>query len=117
MSTPSLYNYRAKLLRVIDGDTVDLEVDLGLETYRRVKCRLYGLNAPEKSTDAGKAAAKWLTERMGQVKTLYVQTIKDRTEKYGRYLVILFDADGLHEAINTEMVDAGHAVEYYGGKR
>lgn len=112
---PSLYNYRCKLLRVVDGDTVDLEVDLGLETYRRVKCRLYGLNAPEKSTPEGKAAATWLTERMARVKTLYVETLKDRTEKFGRYLAILSDENGV--VINGEILQAGHAKEYYGGRR
>lgn len=112
---PALYNYRCQLLRVVDGDTVDLEVDLGLETYRKVKCRLYGLNAPEKNTQEGKAAAAWLADRLAKVKTLYVETLKDRTEKYGRYLAILTDENGT--VINGEILQAGHAKEYYGGKR
>lgn len=112
---PSLYHYRAKLLRVVDGDTVNLEIDLGLDVKRQIKCRLFGLNAPEKNTVEGKSAAAWLVERLTRCTSIVVQTHKDRTEKFGRYLVTLYDE--LYACINLEMIGAGHAKEYYGGKR
>lgn len=107
-----MYRYRAKLLRVVDGDTVNLEIDLGLDVKRQIKCRLFGLNAPEKNTAEGKAAAAWLVERLARCKSIVAETIKDRTEKYGRYLVELCDESGAY--INGEMLRAGMAKEYYG---
>lgn len=112
MSEASLYFYRAKLVRIVDGDTVDLDIDLGLDVSRVIRCRLYGINAPEKNTPEGKAAIAWLQSRLVNAKLLTAQTIKDRTEKYGRYLVVLFD-DQIN-SINSEMLTAGHAKEYYG---
>ncbi len=110
-----MYEYRAKPLRIVDGDTVHLEIDLGLETSRKIKCRLYGINAPEMNTLEGKAARAHLE---GLIKAaidkdgyLRVSTIKDRTEKYGRYLVMLSDHDG-NDWLNNIMVANGHAMVY-----
>lgn len=111
------YEYDGVVLRVVDGDTVDVElrrtVDFGFNiiqtTTHKLKVRLYGVNAPEMSTPEGKQVRLWLIEQvMG--KAVRVKTVKDRTEKYGRYLATLV-IDG--EDINRLMVETGRAVEYY----
>lgn len=106
-----MYDYRARLLRVVDGDTVHLEIDLGLETYRRIKCRLAAINAPEMSTPAGPPAKARLVELLGTGDALVVHTVKDRTEKYGRYLVTIFTSSD-SQSVNDQMVSEGYAVEY-----
>lgn len=110
-----LYRYRAALLRVVDGDTVQLDVDLGLETSRKLSVRLYGLNAPERNTSDGKKSMAWLIARLANIKQLYIATEKDRQEKFGRYLAVLYDEAGAN--INRELIEAGLAKEYYGGPR
>lgn len=105
-----MYEYAATIARVVDGDTVHAEVDFGCDTYRRMTLRLYGINAPELNTAAGKEARAFLAEMVeGRAVTLH--TVKDRTEKYGRYLATLFIA-GKQQSVNETMVATGHAVPY-----
>lgn len=114
-----MYQYLARVIRVVDGDTLHLEVDLGFDVRRRDSFRLAHLNAPEMSTPEGVAARDWLVAQLdeaGGVVTL--QTIKDRREKYGRYLAVLLTGPtGALRDLNEAMVDAGHAVPYEGGAR
>lgn len=113
------YQYKATVLDVHDGDTVQLDVDLGFEVHFSLHCRLYGLNAPELATDAGRAARSHLLGLLGAgdatpTSVIYVQTIKDRTEKYGRYLGVLFRSDQPGQpSVNQLMVSDGFAVYYY----
>ena len=127
-----MFTYQAKLIEVIDGDTVDLLIDVGLEIHKRERCRLYGIDAPEMPTEAGKAAKAYLESLIGAAKELYVATRKmtrkpkEKTDKYGRYLAVLYDnyhdveADVdetkvsiMPTSINAHMVYAGHAKERY----
>lgn len=109
-----MFEYKATLLRVIDADTVHARVDLGCDVRIDLTIRLWGINAPELNTDAGKLARQWLVDKVslaGWVVTL--QTVKDRREKYGRYLgTLLADIGGVRVNLNTLMVQDGHAVEY-----
>jgi micrococcal nuclease len=105
-----MYEYAAKILKVVDGDTVDVELDLGLSVYHRVKIRLYGINAPEMNTDAGKIAKKALQDLLPDGLVTKVTTIKDRKEKYGRYLGVFKCVNGTDA--NRAMVELGHAVDY-----
>lgn len=105
-----MYEYNAKLIEVIDGDTVDLEIDLGFNVTVKERFRLNRINAPEKrgeTKDAGLAATDWLKEQIKKAKVIKAQTLKDRKEKYGRYLVELF-LDG--DCVNDLMAHSGHAV-------
>ncbi len=111
-----MYEYRATITRVIDGDTVEALVDLGFGVLTDQTFRLYGINAPEtrgESRDAGKAATEYLRllidKHTGNSSTLTIQTHKDRQEKYGRYLAVLV-ANGMN--LNVGMINAGHAVPY-----
>jgi len=103
-----MYEYAATILRVVDGDTVHAEVDLGLDIRVRVTLRLAGINAPEIGTPEGIAAKAWLVDQLGSG-SLVVRTVKDRREKFGRYLATLL-VDG--RDLNQAMIDAGHAVAY-----
>jgi micrococcal nuclease len=108
-----MYTYKATLLRVVDGDTVSLDIDLGLETSRKITIRLHGINTPEMNTEEGKKAKEVLTSLLGQ--ELIVLTLKDRREKYGRYLGILFN--NVHNtqdpvSINAQMLQLGIATPY-----
>jgi micrococcal nuclease len=110
-----LYSYSATISRVIDGDTVVLDVDLGFKIRHEITARLDGIDAPELRTAEGKLAKVALAGLVGG-KTLAVRTVKDRTEKYGRYLLVILLEDGVSTA-NQWMIDLGHARPYSGGPR
>jgi micrococcal nuclease len=124
-----IYIYRAELVRVVDGDTVDLIIDLGFDTSRRERFRLYGVDAPEMRTEAGKAARAWLWGELQPLEEIYVQTLqlatKAKRDKYGRFLAVLYSDLGDIQAnrpmktpvcsasINARMITEGHAKERY----
>lgn len=112
-----LYQYRATITEVYDGDTVTADIDLGFNTWRRDEhLRLNGIDAPEMHGDRkaeGIAARDALAGRV-LGKELVICTIKDRQEKFGRYLVEIYVGD---DNINGWMVTKGYAVSYRGGKR
>lgn len=103
-----MYTYRCRILKVIDGDTVDAEVDLGFRVTIQMRFRLSGINAPEMNTEAGKAAKLYL-ERLLSPLVITVRTEKDKQEKFGRYLGEFLNPDG---SVNQAMLDAGHAQRY-----
>lgn len=100
--------YCAHVVRIVDGDTVDLDVDLGFCIHHRMRVRLYGINAPEMNTEAGKVAKKALQSRIPFTQ-IEIVSHKDKMDKYGRYLVELI-VNG--ENLNDWMVSSGNAVEY-----
>ena len=117
----NLYNYRATLDRVIDGDTIDVSVDLGFDTWKKVRVRMMGMNAPESRTrdkeekKRGLAATKYLKDILESYDFKFV--LKSHgVGKYGRCLgEILFEDSDI--SANQMMINEGHAVEYHGGKR
>jgi micrococcal nuclease len=109
-----LYNYKAKVVSVYDGDTCTVDIDLGLRTWvHDEKLRLFRINAPELTgvqKPAGLAARDFLRSLIDG-KEIHIQTIKDRQEKYGRYLAEIFVQQGeTWLNVNDEMVKNGHAV-------
>jgi len=120
-----MYEYKAMVRRVVDGDTVDLDLDLGCSIHVYERCRLYGINAPEsfgvkknsKEYKAGIAAKEYLRSLI-EGKEVMVQTFKDKKGKYGRYLAtIILVLRGETINVNLLMEREGHAVAYFGGKR
>jgi len=108
----SFYQYKATVIRVIDGDTAWLRIDRGFREFFETSCRLFGINAPELSTGAPGAASKdWLTQHITG-KTLYVVSMK--LDKYGRPLVTLYDPETtvaeFNQSINQQMLNLGLAV-------
>ena len=124
-----IYIYKAELIRVVDGDTVDLIIDLGFDTSRKERFRLYGIDAPEMNTAQGKEAKAWLEDALMPLDAIYVETIqletKAKRDKYGRFLAVLYDDLSnidlnrpirtlVHPtSINAKMIVEGHAKERY----
>ncbi len=109
-----LYNYNAVVKSVYDGDTITVDIDLGLKTWIKAeKIRLHGINAPEirgASRPKGLAARDFLRE-MILGKKIIVRTIKDKKGKYGRYLgeIIIVNENGTETNINDLLVQKGYA--------
>jgi endonuclease YncB( thermonuclease family) len=122
--------YTAEVLRVVDGDTVQVRLSLGCDTFRRETLRVYGINAPESkgaTAVAGKAARDFLNSLLGLGGPVLVHTILDKNEKFGRLLAHVFLPDLAKSTaaapvwnpvtVSQQMIAAGHAVPYLGGKR
>ena len=115
--------YQAKVLRVVDGDTIDVDLDLGFSVWmRKQRVRLYGIDTPESRTRnkeekvkglAAKAYTKDLLENSDDGK---FSIISHGVGKYGRVLGELF-VKGYETSVNELLKENGHASEYYGGKK
>lgn len=97
------------VIKVIDGDTVDVRLDLGFRIYHEIRLRLYGINTPEMGTVEGRAARNYLIGLINAEPVLTLRTFKDKTDKYGRYVA---DVRGAHGSLNRLMIDGGHAKPY-----
>jgi micrococcal nuclease len=119
-----MYKYRAKLRRVVDGDTVDVTIDLGFSIYYDCRIRLKGINAPESRTKDLKEKAKGIAakERLQELlesDELIIRTHLDETGKYGRVLGKIYigcnpwlSGDMDRVCVNDVMINEGHAVPY-----
>jgi micrococcal nuclease len=92
-----IHIYQAKIVEVIDGDTFDLMIDLGFNTFAKERMRLYGIDAPEMRTQAGKDLAWALAMEYPLERSIIVQSVeapksKQFRDKYGRFLAIIYDA-------------------------
>ena len=109
-----MYEYLAISARVVDGDTVNVVLDLGFHTHRLERLRLKGIDAPElhaaDPAERSKARqAKAELETLLGKGTLTVKTHQDKRDKYGRYLADLFvpREDGTQLHINSELLERG----------
>lgn len=106
------FQYQATLIRVIDGDTVKLDVDLGFSIFTRLSCRLYGINTREHNEPGGPEAAAHLAELLAMPGQLMVRSIKP--DKYaGRFDGEIFLSTH-PESINFMMIRDGYAAVYFG---
>lgn len=81
-----------------------------------MRLRLSGIDAPERGTPAGTEATLWMCNKLSPHTEIIVKTEKDRREKFGRFLAeVYLPGDVTH--LNAQMIEAGHAVAYGGGKR
>jgi len=109
-----MYTYNAKLIRIVDGDTIEAMVDLGFFTWKKVTIRLYGIDTPETRTkdllekEKGKAAKERLSQLLRdgefELESLGIG-------KYGRCLGIVRIGE---LNINKTLLNEGHARAYYG---
>ena len=117
-----MYNYKAKLLRVVDGDTIDAEIDLGFKIFIKERIRLMGIDTPESRTrdleekERGLAAKDRVKELCPVGSTVMLRTTKDGRGKFGRILGEIF-VEGVVQSVNKLLVEEGHAVEYFSGKK
>ena len=110
-----MFEYRATIDRVWDADSIHLIVDLGFFATLAIKTRLLGVDAPELTTAAGKAARDWVRERAPEGQEVTVRTFRNPGDKYGRWLAAI-EVPGLGD-LATALIEAGHAVSYDGGAR
>jgi micrococcal nuclease len=117
-----MYTYNAKLDRVIDGDTVDALVDLGFDTWKKVRIRFYGIDAYESRTKDLEEKEKGLAAKQRVIDILKENDNKfilksHGVGKYGRCLGEMFVKTLGETSLQKTLVVEGHAVEYDGGKR
>ena len=122
--TKDPYIYRIKsVLRVVDGDTIDADIDLGFDISLTKRIRLAGIDSPESRTrdleekKLGLETKEWLKNRLQFAKDIIIKTeLPDSTEKYGRILGHLF-INGEETSLNNQMITEGYAWEYDGGTK
>ena len=122
MSKQKLYHYKANVDRVVDGDTIDVVLQLGFDINYKVRIRFAGINAPESRTrdalekEAGLAAKKYVENWCDDLdNNVIIETQLDERGKFGRILGRILNEEG--HWLNDEMVSLGHAKPYEGGKR
>lgn len=107
------FTYRAIVQGVYDGDTITVDLDLGLWTWRKgEKLRLFGIDTPElrgPERDEGLAVRDWLREQIPIGSEIVVETIRDKSGKFGRLLAVIWK-EGRN--INEELVNSGRADVY-----
>ena len=126
-----MYEYKANIDRVVDGDTIDCTIDLGFSTWKKIRVRMEGINTPESRTrdkeekKRGLAAKERLKEILKYNDNKCVLKVSG-LGKFGRALASVY-VDTLSSTtpkssiteinVNKQLIEEGHAVEYFGGKR
>ena len=123
-----MYEYRCKILKVVDGDTVDVDIDLGFGVVLSdERVRIMGIDTPESRTSDkvekvfGLAAKDALKAMLGKTSILKTQINRDGEDmkgKFGRILGdFIIDKDGEECSVVDALMEDGHAVDYYGGSK
>ena len=127
-SRKSCYNFRVtEINRVLDGDTIDVTIDLGFDLYKKERVRVAGVDTPEKRTRnleekaLGIDATNWLKKKLedtiaGEDELTIRTELVGGMGKYGRLLGWLYIGDA-ELSLNEQMIDEGYAWEYDGGTK
>ena len=127
-SRKSCYNFRVtKIVKVLDGDTIDVLIDLGFDLFKKERVRIAGVDTPEKRTrdleekELGIHATNWLKDKLTETikgdEELIIRTeLKGGVGKYGRLLGWLYIGDA-DVSLNEQMITEGYAWEYDGGTK
>ena len=127
-SRKSCYNFRVtEINRVLDGDTIDVTIDLGFDLFKKERVRIAGVDTPEKRTRdleekaLGLDATNWLKKKLedtiaGDEELIIRTELKGGVGKYGRLLGWLYIGEDLI-SLNELMIDEGYAWEYDGGTK
>lgn len=116
MATAQLYIFNVKIERIVDGDTVDVTIDLGFDVYIKERVRLYGVDTPElnSSNAAEREYAKRATERATELmppgQWMIMKSQEFRRGKYGRVLGTFMTPDG--RDVGQVLIQEGHAEPY-----
>ena len=128
-SRKSCYNFRVTSIdRVLDGDTIDVTIDLGFDLYKKERVRVAGVDTPEKRTrdleekELGIDATNWLKEKLdGAIAgddDLVIRTeLVGGVGKYGRLLGWLYIGGDAESSLNEQMIEEGYAWAYDGGTK
>ena len=127
-SRKSCYNFRVtEINRVVDGDTIDVTIDLGFDLYKKERVRVAGVDTPEKRTRnleekaLGIDATNWLKQKLedtidGEYELTIRTELKGGVGKYGRLLGWLYVGDE-EVSLNEDMIEEGYAWAYDGGTK
>jgi micrococcal nuclease len=111
-----MYTYKAEVIRVIDGDTVVLNIDLGFKIHHITPCRLAGINAPEMNSTDEKVRAAAVASKEYLISLLPEETevtiISKKLDKYGRPVVDFLAESNKYWSVNDLMRKSGHATIY-----
>ena len=118
------YIYRIKsVTKVVDGDTIDADIDLGFDISLTKRIRFAGIDTPESRTTnlkekaMGLESKEWLKKALEGAKDILIKTeLPDSTEKYGRIIGHLF-INGQETSLNNQMITSGYALAYDGGTK
>lgn len=124
MADKDPYIYRIRTIsKVVDGDTIDADIDLGFDISLSKRIRLAGIDTPESRTTNVKEKAmgleskEWLKKTLEGAKDILIKTeLPDSTEKYGRIIGHLF-INGQETSLNNQMIYEGYALAYDGGTK
>ena len=114
------YMYPAKVVRIIDGDTIVVDINLGMKhVILKEQIRLYGINTPEMNTMEGKYVKKLVVQMIPPGTDIILETIKDKRGKYGRILGIIYLTQSVpllnipnHTQLNLWLLNNDHAKEF-----
>jgi len=119
---PYIYRIRS-IAKVVDGDTIDADIDLGFDISLSKRIRLAGIDTPESRTKdeyekkLGLESKEWLKEKLRFARDILIKTeLPDSTEKYGRIIGHLY-INGEEISVNDQMIVEGYAWEYDGGTK
>ena len=127
-SRKSCYNFRVtKIVKVLDGDTIDVLIDLGFDLFKKERVRIAGVDTPEKRTrnleekELGIDATNWMKQKLEDTingdEELTIRTeLKGGVGKYGRLLGWLYVGDA-DISLNEQMITEGYAWAYDGGTK
>ena len=124
MESKDPYIYRIREIhKVVDGDTIDADIDLGFDISLTKRIRLAGIDTPEsRTTDLkekamGLESKEWLKKKLEGAKDIIIKTeLPDSTEKYGRIIGHLY-INSEATSLNDQMIDEGYALAYDGGTK
>ena len=113
-----MFEYLCKVTRVVDGDTIDVNIDLGFSIWHKARVRMAGIDAPESRTRNKEEkvlglAAKTRLKELLKGQKVSIQCTKEKG-KFGRVLADVIVND---KSINSQLIDEGHARVYHGGKK
>ena len=124
MADKDPYIYRIRTItKVVDGDTIDADIDLGFDISLSKRIRLADIDTPESRTTNAKEKAmgleskEWLKKALEGAKDILIKTeLPDSTEKYGRIIGHLF-INNEDDSLNNKMIVEGYALQYTGGTK
>ena len=109
-----MFKYNAVVDNVVDGDTVDVSIDLGFDIWHKTRVRLLGIDTPEKWFNYGKVVKQYVQQSLEGKK---VQLVSTKADKYGRYLVQFYVPEIPIKTFNEHLIDEGMAKAYFGASR
>jgi len=121
------YIYKAKVVRVIDGDTIDIDIPMGFGiTKTKQRCRSHGIDTPESRINTKRQPERIREKAMGLEskarmkvlcgKEVYIESLDGgKLDKYGRLLINLYTLDGIN--ISATLINEGLAIKYDGGRK